>query len=108
MVDEPLARSATRRRTDATREDESTSAAFDEAVAAIPDVPQAQRRCGDTDCLVHSVAADLADYRKLHEGQLTRLPGVRKPTFTIVMTHIVEARPFPTINDARPPHPARH
>ncbi len=78
------------------REDQSTLAAFDEAVAAIPNVLQAQRLFGDPDCLLHVVAVDLADYRKLYEGQLTRLPGVQKLTSTIVMKQIVEARPLPT------------
>jgi DNA-binding Lrp family transcriptional regulator len=78
------------------KEDRSTLAAFDEAVAAIPNVLHAQRLFGDPDCLLRIVAADLADYRKMYEEQLTSLPGVQTLTSTIVMKQIVDARPLPT------------
>jgi DNA-binding Lrp family transcriptional regulator len=77
------------------REDRDTLAAFDQAVAAIPQVVQAQRLFGDPDCLMRVVTADLASYQRLYEEHLTGLPGVRNLTSTIVMKQIVEDRPLP-------------
>ena len=78
---------------------QDTLAAFDEAVAAIPNVVQAQRLFGDPDYLLRVVTADLDAYQRLYESRLTKLPGLQRITSTIVMKKVVEMRPLPT-----PPH----
>src|ERR1700729_3633250 len=53
------------------REDRETLLAFEAAVAAIPQVVQAQRLFGDPDYLLRIVTADLAAYQRLQDDQLT-------------------------------------
>jgi DNA-binding Lrp family transcriptional regulator len=77
------------------REDRETLLAFEEAVAAIPQVVQAQRLFGDPDYLLRIVTADLAAYQRLQDDQLTSLPGVQRMTSTLVMKRIVHDRPLP-------------
>ncbi len=76
--------------------DQETLVAFDNAVAELPNVVEAQRLFGDPDCLLRVVTADLASYQHLYEEELARLPGVQKLTSTIVMKRVVEARPLPS------------
>ncbi len=77
------------------REDRETLLAFEEAVAAISQVVQAQRLFGDPDYLLRIVTADLAAYQRLQDDQLTSLPGVQRMTSTLVMKRIVHDRPLP-------------
>jgi DNA-binding Lrp family transcriptional regulator len=70
-------------------------AAFDAAVAAVPEVIEAQRLFGEPDYLIRVVSADLASYQSLYESVLVHLPGVEGLTSTIVMKHAVPLRPFP-------------
>jgi DNA-binding Lrp family transcriptional regulator len=77
------------------REDRETLLAFEVAVAAIPQVVQAQRLFGDPDYLLRIVTADLAAYQRLQDDQLTSLPGVQRMTSTLVMKRIVHDRPLP-------------
>ncbi|MFJ7905493.1 Lrp/AsnC family transcriptional regulator [Kitasatospora sp. NPDC096204] len=76
-------------------EDRETVAAFEQAVADIPNVLQAQRLFGDPDYLLRVVAHDLAAYRQLYDERLATLPGVQRLSSTIVMANVVEARPLP-------------
>ncbi|WP_411152572.1 Lrp/AsnC family transcriptional regulator [Streptomyces sp. A30] len=77
------------------QENQDTLTAFDEAVAAIPHVVQAQRLFGDPDYLLRVVTADLAAYQRLYEEKLVRLPGVQRISSTIVMKQVVDTRPLP-------------
>lgn len=77
------------------REDRETLLAFEDAVAAIPNVVQAQRLFGDPDYLLRIVTADLAAYQRLQDDRLTSLPGVQRMTSTLVMKRIVHDRPLP-------------
>ena len=72
-----------------------TVAGFEQAVAAIPHVMQAQRLFGDPDYLLRVATADLAAYQRLYDQQLTTLPGVQRLTSTLVMKHVVNDRPLP-------------
>src|ERR1700746_3552722 len=56
--------------------DRQTVAAFEEHVADIPNVLQAQRLFGDPDYLLRVVARDLPAYRQLYDERLATLPGV--------------------------------
>ncbi|MGW0711513.1 Lrp/AsnC family transcriptional regulator [Streptomyces sp. NPDC002643] len=72
---------------------------FDEALAGVPEVIEAQRLFGEPDYLIRVVSADLLSYQHLYENVLIRLPGVRGLNSTIVMKNVVSPRPYP----GRPP-----
>ncbi|MGA5206306.1 Lrp/AsnC family transcriptional regulator [Streptomyces variegatus] len=76
-------------------EDADTVSAFEEAVAAVPHVLQAQRLFGDPDYLLRVATTDLAAFQQLYDQQLARLPGVQRLNSTLVMKHIVDERPLP-------------
>jgi DNA-binding Lrp family transcriptional regulator len=77
------------------RGDNPSLTAFDEAVAAIPQVIQAERLFGVPDYLLRVVTADLESYQRLFEEKLTTLPTVEKLSSTIVMKRVVGPRPLP-------------
>lgn len=77
------------------QEDRDTLLAFEEAVALIPNVLQAQRLFGDPDYLLRIVTADLNAYAALEDDTLAALPGVQRLTSTLVMKHVVRDRPLP-------------
>jgi DNA-binding Lrp family transcriptional regulator len=76
-------------------EDRDTVAAFERAVADVPNVLQAQRLFGDPDYLLRVVTRDLAAYRELYDARLATLPGVQRLSSTLVMASVVEGRPLP-------------
>jgi DNA-binding Lrp family transcriptional regulator len=76
-------------------EDRGTVSAFEDAVADIPHVLQAQRLFGDPDFLLRVVTWDLAAYQRLYDERLATLPGVQRLTSTLVMKSVVENRPLP-------------
>ena len=76
-------------------EDRDTVAEFEQAVAAIPQIIQAQRLFGEPDYLLRVATTDLAAYQQLYDERLTALPGVQRLTSTIVMKRVVEDRPLP-------------
>ena len=69
---------------------------FDEAIAAIPYVIEAQRLFGEPDYLLRIVTASLAAYQQLYDQSLVRLPGVQGLRSTILMKQVVPLRPLPT------------
>ena len=75
--------------------DGGTLDAFEAAVAAIPNVTQAQRLFGDPDYLLRVIARDLTAFQKLYDEHLTALPGVQRLSSTLVMKSVVENRPLP-------------
>lgn len=75
--------------------DRETIAGFEEALAGIPQLLQAQRLFGEPDYLLRVAAADLAAFQRLYDERLATLPGVRKLTSTIVMKSVVADRPLP-------------
>jgi DNA-binding Lrp family transcriptional regulator len=77
------------------REDADTIAAFEAALAAVPEIRHAERLFGDPDYLLRVVATDLNDYATLRDQKLATLPGVQRITSTIVMKRIVDNRPLP-------------
>ncbi|MEW1720165.1 Lrp/AsnC family transcriptional regulator [Streptomyces sp. NPDC093109] len=76
-------------------EDRDTVTAFEEAVAAVPHVIQAQRLFGEPDYLLRVAATDLAAFQQLYDHRLATLPGVQRLTSTLVMKHVVDERPLP-------------
>jgi DNA-binding Lrp family transcriptional regulator len=68
---------------------------FECAVAAIPNVLQAQRLFGEPDYLLRIATTDLVAYQRLYDETLVKLPGVRRMNSTVVMKHVVDERPLP-------------
>lgn len=77
------------------QEDRETLLGFEAAVAAAPEVAQAQRLFGDPDYLLRVVTADLGAYQRLEDDVLSALPGVQRLNSTLVMKHVVDERPLP-------------
>jgi DNA-binding Lrp family transcriptional regulator len=77
------------------QEDRETLLGFEDAVAKIPNVVQAQRLFGDPDYLLRVVTADLGAYQRLEDDELSTLPGVQRLNSTLVMKHVVDERPLP-------------
>ncbi|MDF5757452.1 Lrp/AsnC family transcriptional regulator [Spongiactinospora sp. TRM90649] len=78
------------------QEDRDTLLGFEEAVARVPEVLQAQRLFGDPDYLLRIATADLTAYQELEDDVLSALPGVQRLNSTLVMKHVVNDRPLPT------------
>lgn len=93
------------------REDADTVAAFEAALADVPEIRHAERLFGDPDYLLRVVATDLNDYATLRDQKLATLPGVHRLTSTIVMKRIIDNRPLPlqqTQRSTRQPPQHRH
>ena len=75
--------------------DRDTVDAFEQAVATIPNVVQAQRLFGDPDYLLRVVTRDLPDFQQVYDNRLSTLPGVQRLSSTLVMKSIAENRPPP-------------
>jgi DNA-binding Lrp family transcriptional regulator len=84
------------------RGDFDTIAAFEEGLAAVPEVRHAERLFGVPDYLLRVVAPSLDDYAALRDQKLATLPGVRQITSTIVMKRVVDNRPLPLPLPHRP------
>lgn len=78
------------------QEDRETLLSFEEAVARIPNVLQAQRLFGDPDYLLRIRTVDLDAYAQLEDDTLASLPGVQRLNSTLVMKTIVQERPYPS------------
>ena len=75
--------------------DRDTVAAFEDAVADIPHVLQAQRLFGEPDYLLRVISRDLPHFQQLYDERLSTLPGVQRLTSTLVMKGVVDHRPLP-------------
>ena len=75
--------------------DRATVDAFEQAVAAIPHVREAQRLFGEPDYLLRVITADLPAFQQLYDEHLATLPGVQRLSSTLVMKSVVENRPLP-------------
>lgn len=72
--------------------DRATVLEFETALAAVPEVLEADRLSGDPDYLARVRTADLATFLTLQEEVLTTMPGVLRVSTTLVMKHIVDGR----------------
>ncbi len=77
------------------QEDRSTVALFEQAVAQVPQVIQAERLFGDPDYLLRVISADLPAFQRLYDDKLATLPGVQRLSSTLVMKQVVHDRPLP-------------
>lgn len=80
------------------QEDRATLLGFEAAVAAVPDVVQAQRLFGDPDYLLRVITADLGVYQRLEDDVLAALPGVQRLNSTLVMKQVVQDRALPALS----------
>lgn len=71
-----------------TLRDRQNLRAFEEGVAGIGEVVEAQRLFGEPDFLLRVMAADLPAYQRFYDDVLVDLPGVEKLTSTIVMKNL--------------------
>jgi DNA-binding Lrp family transcriptional regulator len=70
-------------------------AAFEQKVAISKNIVTALRLFGEPDYLLRVVAADLAEYQRLYDSELGKLPGVQRLTTSLIMKTIVEDKPLP-------------
>ena len=75
--------------------DRNALVAFDDALAAIPEILEAQRLFGAPDYLLRVATPDLNAYQRLFDEKLATLPIVERLTSTIVMKQVVGPRPAP-------------
>src|SRR4029453_16215967 len=75
--------------------DRATVDAFEQAVAAIPHILEAQRLFGEPAYLLRVITADLPAFQEVYDNRLATLPGVQRLSSTIVMKTVVENRPLP-------------
>lgn len=68
--------------------DRTTMSDFEDRVAAIPNIVEAQRLFGSPDYLLRVIAADLPAYQRFYDDQLTALPAVERLTSTLVMKNL--------------------
>lgn len=57
---------------------EDSLKAFERAVRSCPEVMECYLMSGEADYLIRVVAADTADYERIHRQHLSRLPGVAR------------------------------
>ena len=77
------------------QEDRDTLLGFEEAVAGVANVVQAQRLFGDPDYLLRILTEDLGAYQRLEDDVLAALPGVQRLNSTLVMKQVVSDRALP-------------
>src|SRR5436305_12856880 len=70
------------------REDASTIAEFERALASIAEVRHAERRFGDPDYLIRVATASLPAYQALRDEKLGALPGGQRLPSTIVVQRL--------------------
>lgn len=75
--------------------DKESLAAFEAAITKVPNVVQAQRLLGEPDYLLRVLTEDLPAFQRLYDATLSRLPGVRRLTSTLIMEDVIENRPLP-------------
>lgn len=74
--------------------DRGTLTTFEDAVARVPHVLQAQLLFGDPDYLLRVIARDLPAFQQIYDDQLSTLRGPLL-TSTLVMKDVVDNRPLP-------------
>jgi DNA-binding Lrp family transcriptional regulator len=68
---------------------------FERAVAEVPEVMECYLMTGDADFLLRVVAADAADFERIHSRHLTRLPGVTRVRSSFSLRTIVKNTELP-------------
>lgn len=77
------------------REEQSELAAFEAAIQEIPEVMECYLMTGEFDYLLRLVVADMADFERLHNGALTRLPGVSRVNSSVAIRTVRKTTELP-------------
>ena len=77
------------------REDHSELAAFETAINDIPEVMECYLMTGEFDYLLRLVVADMADFERLHNEALTRLPGVARINSSVAIRTVRRTSALP-------------
>lgn len=74
---------------------EAALSAFEQAVAAAPEVMECYLMTGGADYLLRLVVKDVDDLERLHAKTLTRLPGVHRVSSSVAMRPVVKRGALP-------------
>ena len=77
------------------REEQSELAAFEQAIQRIPEIMECYLMTGEFDYILKLVVADMADFERLHNEALTRLPGVSRINSSIAIRAIRRTTELP-------------
>jgi DNA-binding Lrp family transcriptional regulator len=77
------------------REEQSELAAFEAAVQAIPEIMECYLMTGEFDYLLRVVISDMADFERLHNESLTRLPGVARVNSSVAIRTVRKTTELP-------------
>jgi Lrp/AsnC family leucine-responsive transcriptional regulator len=78
------------------RQSQTGLEAFESAVRRIPEVMECYLMTGEHDYLLRLVVADLADFERIHNQHLTRLPSVARVHSSFAMRTVTRSRSLPT------------
>jgi len=77
------------------REEQSELAAFEKAVQDIPEIMECYLMTGEFDYLLRVVVSDMADFERLHNEALTRLPGVARVNSSVAIRTVTKTTELP-------------
>ena len=77
------------------REEQSELAAFENAIQDIPEVMECYLMTGEFDYLLRVVVSDMADFERLHNESLTRLPGVSRVNSSVAIRTVRKTTELP-------------
>jgi DNA-binding Lrp family transcriptional regulator len=77
------------------REEQSELAAFEKAVQDIPEIMECYLMTGEFDYLLRVVVSDMADFERVHNDALTRLPGVARVNSSIAIRTVTKTTELP-------------
>lgn len=82
------------------REEQSELAAFEKAVQALPEVMECYLMTGEFDYLLRVVVSDMADFERVHNESLTRLPGVARVNSSVAIRTVRKTTELPLADPA--------
>lgn len=77
------------------REEQAQLAQFEAAVQKVPEVMECHLMTGEFDYLLRVVIADMADFERLHNESLTRLPGVARVNSSVAIRTVRKTTELP-------------
>ena len=77
------------------REEQSELAAFEAAVQNLPEVMECYLMTGEFDYLLRVVVSDMADFERVHNELLTRLPGVARVNSSVAIRTVRKTTELP-------------
>ncbi len=78
-----------------TRQQQADLDAFEDSVARVPEIMECYLMTGEYDYLLRVVAADAADYERIHHESLTRLPGVARVRSSFALRTVAKRTELP-------------